>query len=62
MTLALVCFVRLALFAAMALIVSMVTGERSATESRLAALRVTYDPDVRWLRPLKASDHRMRLR
>lgn len=46
MTLALVCFVTLALFAAMALIVLMVTGERSATESRLAALQATYDPDV----------------
>ena len=47
MTLALIGFVALALFAAMALVVMMVVGERSATESRLAALQAQYDPDVR---------------
>jgi len=46
MTLALICFVALALFAAMALIVLMVVGERSATESRLAALQAQYDPEA----------------
>ncbi len=46
MTLALICFVALALFAAMALVVMMVVGERSATESRLAALQAQYDPDT----------------
>jgi len=46
MTLALICFVALALFAAMALVVVMVVGEKSATESRLAALQATYDPEV----------------
>ena len=46
MTLALICFVALGLFAAMALVVMMVVGERSATESRLAALQAQYDPDV----------------
>ena len=46
MTLALICFVALALFAAMALVVMMVVGERSATENRLAALQAQYDPEV----------------
>ena len=46
MTLALIGCVGLALFAAMALVVMMVVGEKSATESRLAALQAQYDPDV----------------
>jgi tight adherence protein C len=46
MTVALICFVALALFAALALVVLMVVGEKSATESRLAALQAIYDPDA----------------
>src|SRR5580698_10208872 len=46
MTLALIGCVGLALFAAMALVVMMVVGEKSATESRLAALQAQYDPEV----------------
>ena len=46
MTLALICFVALALFAAFALVVLMIVGERSATESRLAALQATFDPEA----------------
>jgi tight adherence protein C len=46
MTLALIGFVALALFAAIGLVVLLLVGERSATESRLAALQATYDPDA----------------
>ena len=46
MTLALIGCVALALFAAMALVVLMVVGEKSATESRLAALQAQFDPDA----------------
>ena len=46
MTLALILCVALALFAAMALVVLLIVGERSATQSRLAALQATFDPEA----------------
>ena len=47
MTLALIGCVGLALFAAMALVVMMVVGEKSATESRLGCLAGAVRPGRR---------------